>query len=105
MVPFYHFHSSSNFFIKFSQTLLSTHLTLSSLKINKEKIQTSKSCNFIGHNIFSAHMPIQHPLYITTQYYNPCLHIVEWWPRKGLGLDVVHLIILISKNGPKKKSL
>jgi hypothetical protein len=42
--------------LKFSQThqiLVGTHLTLSSLKIAKEKkIQTTKSSNFIGHNIF-----------------------------------------------------
>jgi hypothetical protein len=64
MVPFYHFHWSSKNFVTFCKTLLSTHLTLSSLKINKEKLQTSKSCNFIGHITSFLHTRLFNTLYI-----------------------------------------
>jgi hypothetical protein len=33
-----------------------TQFTAGSLKVFKKQIQTTKSSNFIGHNIFSAHL-------------------------------------------------
>jgi hypothetical protein len=66
MIPFYHFHWSSKILTNLPIPI--THLIISSLKIIKKKIQTTKSSNFIVHNIFSAYLHtsllIQHPLYI-----------------------------------------
>jgi hypothetical protein len=52
--PFHHFQQSSKILTYLSNHI--AHLIVSSLNLTMEKIQTTKSNNFIGHNIYSAHL-------------------------------------------------
>jgi hypothetical protein len=52
--PFYHFHYSSKILTYLPNHI--AHLIVSSLKLTVEKNQTTKSSNFIGYNIYSAHL-------------------------------------------------
>jgi hypothetical protein len=54
MVIFYHFHWYFKVLTNLPNPI--THLTISSFKITKKIIETTKSNNIIDHNIFYAHI-------------------------------------------------
>jgi hypothetical protein len=79
IVPFDHFHWSFKILWNLPNPI--THLTIHFLKITIKKIQTTKSNNFISHNIFSSHLytSLFNTLYIIVCTIVLSYHLLPFW--------------------------